>query len=98
MKPHRGEIWKHLKTGHLYRILGNCRNMTNAQNGQAMVNFMRKDNSGSYCVRDTAEFMQKFELVSSVPERDHEAIRRAQLGGRVGIAHYDPSWACKSAP
>lgn len=61
-----GTVWRHKRTGNLYRIEGAASNATNAQNGQAMLLYRREGEKTVY-VREFREFMDKFKDMKTEP-------------------------------
>lgn len=57
-------LYKHKKTGHLYRVIANATDCTNSRDSNAVVVYSR-EGSGDVFVRDAAEFREKFDLVET---------------------------------
>ena len=66
VEPARGQRWKHLKTGHIYRVIKVVINSTNDRNGQKMVEYRvsRPAKSETVFVREISEFQDKFTPVA----------------------------------
>lgn len=54
-------LFRHRKTGGLYRVLAFAIDTTNARHGAAMVVYCPVDNGHTIFVRDDEEFHRKFE-------------------------------------
>jgi len=53
------KYYKNIKTSHVYLFLGEVINATNKNDGQKMI--LYDDRKGTYYVRETKEFYEKFE-------------------------------------
>lgn len=58
-------IYRHHKTGNLYRHLAFAVDCTNTRDGTPMVIYCPLDNGHSIYVRDKAEHEQKFEIMAT---------------------------------
>ena len=54
-------LYRHLKTGKLYRLLAEGKDCTNARDGLPVAIYCRQEENKPEFVRDLAEFQQKFE-------------------------------------
>jgi hypothetical protein len=57
------EIYRNIKKGTLYEVIGVTMNCTNAQDGQQMVMYRGLEAHSRIYVREYTEFYQKFEKV-----------------------------------
>lgn len=58
-------IYKHLKTGNLYRVLHLALDCTNSRDGTSVIIYCPADNRDAIYVREVKEFEAKFERVAS---------------------------------
>ena len=58
-------LYKHLKTGSLYRVLHFALDRTNSRDGTGVVVYCPADNRDAVYVREVKEFEAKFERVAS---------------------------------
>jgi hypothetical protein len=56
-------LFRHRKTGKMYRHLAHGTDCTNSRDGTSVVVYCPDDNEHTIYVRDTAEFHEKFEMV-----------------------------------
>lgn len=58
-------LFKNKKTGNIYRHLGPAIDCTNSRDGTGVVVYCPADTGHPICVRESSEFYQKFEKISS---------------------------------
>lgn len=83
MKPSAGQVWRHLKTGNEYRVLGRYFDATNATEGTIRVSYLPRHAKTNHLIevecsgytRELSEFMERFEHVQFDPTGVRVAIK-----------------------
>ena len=61
-------LYRHLKTGNLYRLIAEGRDCTNARDGEQVAIYCRDGEQHPFFVRELTEFHQKFQPLDQAAE------------------------------